>query len=75
MNPLVAPLALLALVFYFYLPAGKPFRALGWAALAILAVMVLQRAKPYYFAPALTILFTGGASSPSSGLTKHPSFR
>ena len=61
MNPLVAPLALLALVFYFYLPAGKSFRALGWAALVILGVMILQRAKPYYFAPALPIFFAGGS--------------
>jgi 4-amino-4-deoxy-L-arabinose transferase-like glycosyltransferase len=61
MNPVVAPLAVAALFFYFFFSAGRPFRALGWATLAILAMMVLQRAKPYYFAPALPILFAGGS--------------
>ena len=60
MNPVAAPLALAALLFYFSKP-GRPFRALGWAALAILALMVLQRAKPYYYGPAFPIFFAAGA--------------
>ena len=59
MNPVVAPLALAGLVFYFS-RRGRPFRALGWACLAILVLMVLQRAKPYYYAPTFPILFAGG---------------
>ena len=61
MNPVVVPLALAALAFYFLLPQGRPFRALGWASLVILAVMVMQRAKPYYYAPALTMLLPAGS--------------
>ena len=60
MNPIVAPLALAALVFYFS-RQGKPFRALGWACLAIFVLMVLQRAKPYYFAPTFPMFFAAGS--------------
>lgn len=60
MNPIVVPLALAALVFYFSKP-GKPFRALGWTCLAILGLMVMQRAKPYYYAPTFPMYFAAGA--------------
>ena len=43
-----------------WLLAGKssrPFRPLGWAALAVLVVLAASVSKPYYFAPALTLLF------------------
>ncbi len=36
--------------------AGR-FRALGWAALVVLAVFALSISKPYYYSPAWTILF------------------
>lgn len=36
---------------------ARPFRPLGWAALAVLAVFAASVSKPYYFAPALTLLF------------------
>ncbi len=41
------------------LAAGKAraFRPLGWAALAVLVVLASSVSKPYYFAPALTLLF------------------
>ena len=61
MNPVALPLVLAALAFYFLMPQGRPFRALGWACLAILTVMILQRAKPYYYAPAHTMLLAAGA--------------
>jgi hypothetical protein len=43
-----------------WLLAGKTsraFRPLGWAALAVLLVLAASVSKPYYFAPALTLLF------------------
>jgi len=36
---------------------ARRFRPLGWAALAVLVVLALSISKPYYFAPALTLLF------------------
>jgi hypothetical protein len=37
------------------------FRPLGWAYLAVLAIMLATNAKPYYLAPAYTALFAAGA--------------
>lgn len=61
MNPLVIPVALAALGFYFFSRKGRPFRALGWTCLVILVLMVLQRAKPYYYGPTFPIFFAAGS--------------
>ncbi len=37
--------------------ASRSFRPIGWAALAVLVVLAASVSKPYYFAPALTLLF------------------
>jgi len=36
---------------------ARAFRPIGWAALAVLGVLAVSVSKPYYFAPALTLLF------------------
>ena len=36
---------------------ARAFRPLGWASLAVLVMLAASVSKPYYFAPALTILF------------------
>ena len=36
---------------------ARAFRPLGWAALTVLVVLAASVSKPYYFAPALTLLF------------------
>ena len=59
MNPVVVPLVVAGLVFYFT-SRGKRFRSLGWAGLAILALMVYLRAKPYYYAPVFPVYFAAG---------------
>jgi hypothetical protein len=41
--------------------ALRAFRALGWAFLAVLAVMLSTNAKPYYLTPAYAVLFSAGA--------------
>ena len=38
----------------------RPFRALGWAWLAVLAIMLSTNAKPYYLVPSFTVLFAAG---------------
>jgi len=60
MGYLAVPLALAGLILLVAGGAGRPWRPLGWALVAILALMVTQRAKPYYFAPAFTLLFAAG---------------
>ena len=60
MNPVAVPIALAALAFYFFTREGRPFQPLGWAVVVILLVMISQRAKPYYFAPAFPLLLAPG---------------
>lgn len=38
----------------------RPFRALGWAWMAVLAVMLTTNAKAYYLVPSFTVLFAAG---------------
>lgn len=42
--------------------AARPFRALGFAYLVALAVMLTTAAKPYYLAPAYSVLLAAGAA-------------
>ena len=58
-TPVAAALAAAGAAWLLRARPARPFRALGWAALAVLALLAVSRAKPYYFAPAYTILFAG----------------
>lgn len=40
---------------------ARPWRALGWGALATLAILAFGRSKPYYFAPVFALLFPAAA--------------
>lgn len=46
--------------FFFFDDAGKRFRALGWAYLVLLVMMIVLKGKPYYAAPAYPMLFAAG---------------
>jgi hypothetical protein len=61
MNLLALPLWLAGLGFYFFARDGRRYRALGWMYLAVLLVMITQRAKAYYLAPIYPALFAAGA--------------
>jgi hypothetical protein len=62
---MVGPVALgFALAGMGWLLAGKQaraFRPLGWAGLSVLVVLAVSVSKPYYFAPAFTLLFAASA--------------
>jgi 4-amino-4-deoxy-L-arabinose transferase-like glycosyltransferase len=60
-NPLTLPLWLGGLYFLFFVPAGKPYRAFGWAYLFLYVFFMLQKAKFYWLSPAYPILFASGA--------------
>ncbi len=70
-QPINLPIGLGGLYFFFFAPTGKPFRALGWIYLAILAFFLLTPAKPYYLAPAYFVLFAGGAVQLESVITSR----
>ena len=61
MHPLTLPVWLAGLVFFFR-PAGKPFRPLGWMYLVLLAVFIVQGAKFYFLAPFYPVLLAAGAA-------------
>ena len=60
LHPLTLPLWLAGLYFYLFARAGRPYRALGYAYLVMLAVMMVTRAKVYYLAPFYPALFAAG---------------
>jgi hypothetical protein len=52
--------AVAGLAFLLFAPRAARFRSLGWIPVAIFALLVVQRSKPYYFAPAWGLLFAAG---------------
>jgi hypothetical protein len=61
LHPLALPVWLAGLYWYFATPAGRRYRALGWIYLVVFALLVLQRGKAYYLAPAYPPLLAAGA--------------
>jgi hypothetical protein len=59
-GPAALPVWIGGLVFLLLAGRGRPYRALGSACLAILVLMIGTHAKPYYLAPAYTLLFAAG---------------
>lgn len=61
LNIVNLPLAIAGLYFYFRAPAGKPYRALGWAVVILYALFTLINAKAYFFGPVFPALLAPGA--------------
>ncbi len=61
MFPLTMPIWLAGLWYYFFSAPGRPFRALGWAWLVTLAIIMILSPRVYYLWPAFPILFAAGA--------------
>jgi 4-amino-4-deoxy-L-arabinose transferase-like glycosyltransferase len=60
-NPFVLPLAAAGLIWCFFAPAGRRFRALGWMYVTTLVLLALSRGRSYYIAPAYPMLLACGA--------------
>jgi 4-amino-4-deoxy-L-arabinose transferase-like glycosyltransferase len=60
MNPIAVPLAVAGLVFYFR-PAARRYRLLGWTFVFLYLILTLLRLKVYFLAPAYPLLFAPGA--------------
>jgi 4-amino-4-deoxy-L-arabinose transferase-like glycosyltransferase len=58
---LAFPLWLTGLYFYFFSPAGRRFRALGWMYVVPLLLFVLARGRGYYLGAAYPMLYAAGA--------------
>ena len=61
MNPVTLPLWLAGLAWFFAGPRGRAYRALGWAYLIVLLLLLVLDGRVYYLAPAYPMLFAGGA--------------
>jgi hypothetical protein len=61
MQPPTLPLWLAGLYFYLFSREGRPYRALGWIYLILLALFMVQNARFYFLAPAYPMLFAAGA--------------
>jgi 4-amino-4-deoxy-L-arabinose transferase-like glycosyltransferase len=60
LGPGALPLVIAGLAFLLVSARGRPHRPLGWAAVAILVLMIASGSKAYYFGPAFTLLFAAG---------------
>lgn len=61
MQPLTAPIWLCGLYAFMFGPAGKPYRALGYAYLLAMTILLLTGGRFYYLAPAYPMLMAAGA--------------
>ncbi len=60
MLPLTLPIWLAGVWYYLFSEKGKPFRALGWAWLFTMAVIMILSPRVYYAYPAFPMLFAAG---------------
>lgn len=62
-HPVNIVLAAGAVWFLFRSRGGATFRFLGWTLLAVLALFVALKAKPYYLAPIYPLVYAAGATA------------
>jgi hypothetical protein len=60
-NPILLPLWIGGLVFFFIAGPAKRYRAFGWSYLITFVVIVALKGKNYYLAPIYATLFAAGA--------------
>jgi 4-amino-4-deoxy-L-arabinose transferase-like glycosyltransferase len=70
MLPLTLPVWLAGLWYFFFAREGKPYRALGWAFLFTLGVIMAMNPRIYYAGPAFPMLFGAGAVAWESWLAR-----
>ncbi len=58
--PLTLPVWIAGIWFFFFSPQGKAFRALGWAWLVVMVVIMTMNPRVYYVWPAFPMLFAAG---------------
>ncbi|RJP22649.1 MAG: phospholipid carrier-dependent glycosyltransferase [Candidatus Omnitrophota bacterium] len=60
-HPFLFPIWLAGLGWYLFSRAGKPFRLLGWIYITAVVILIVNKGKSYYLAPAYAMLFASGA--------------
>jgi hypothetical protein len=74
-NPVTIPLWVAGLYFYFFTPAGRPFRLLGWMVVIPFALMLATQGRGYYTGPIYPALLAGGAVYGERWLRSLPAAR
>ena len=60
-SPFTVPLWITGLYFYFFVPEGKRYRAMGWTFVLVLLLFFIAKGRSYYMGPAYPMLFASGA--------------
>ena len=71
-NPFSLPLWLGGLYFLFFVPAGRPYRAFGWAYLILFVFFMLHKAKFYWLSPSYPVLFAAAAYGLQRWIEQRP---
>jgi Dolichyl-phosphate-mannose-protein mannosyltransferase len=75
LNPLSLPLWLGGLFFLFFVPAGRSYRAFGWAYVFLYLFFMIQKTKYYWLSPAYPMLFAAGAYALQMLVQRWPKVR
>ena len=59
-NIVTIPFWLMGLYHYFFAPAGRPYRLLGWAYVIPFLLLLITQGRAYYVAPAYPMLLAAG---------------
>jgi len=59
------------LIYLFFAKDAIRFRTLGWLFVFVLALLIAQKGKPYYFAPAMPLVFAAGAAALEKALVNR----
>ena len=71
LHPLTLPIWLAGLIWLFFNPTGKVYRALGWAFLITFGVLLATQGRTYYLAPAFPMLIAAGSVAVEAFLNVH----
>jgi hypothetical protein len=72
MQPFSLPFWLGGLLFLFFSPSAKPYRAFGWAFVVTIAIFLALHGKDYYSASAYPIVLAAGAVAAERLLSSSP---
>jgi 4-amino-4-deoxy-L-arabinose transferase-like glycosyltransferase len=61
LQPVTLPIWLAGIVYCLFSPSDRRFRFLGWIYVVALVVLLAEKGKPYYLAPAYPMMFAAGA--------------
>jgi Dolichyl-phosphate-mannose-protein mannosyltransferase len=71
-NPVTLPIWLAGLYYFFFVPDGKRYRAIGWMYVITLVLFAIAKGRDYYVSPAYPMLLAGGAAWISQWLATQP---